>query len=200
MEIDIVGFDGIYTINDKGEVFSYKYNRIRKLKPQKASQSKKGYYQVRLHSKDVNKKVDKRIYGKLYYIHRLVWETFVGEIPKDKQIDHKDGDTTNNSVDNLQLLSPRKNMEKYNNKVHGKSLRYRRDEMIELYKKLGSYELVGEAIGVSYQRVYRVIKDIIHYKDKNGDYKTRRYSDIDDEYTKYDRRMFNTAPQRRKNK
>lgn len=190
MEIDIVGYDGQYTITKEGDVFSYKYRKKRKLKPQKASQSRKGYYQVRLFTGQGD------TMGKLYYVHRLVYETFVGDIPEDKQIDHKDGDTQNNNVDNLQVLTPRKNLLKYNIKKHGPSLRERRNELIELYKKLGSYELVGEAIGVSYQRVYRVIKDIIHYKDKDGNYKTRRYTDIDDEYTRYDRRKFNKAPKR----
>ncbi len=37
METDILGFDGKYTITDSGDVFSYCYNRKRKLKPQKAS-------------------------------------------------------------------------------------------------------------------------------------------------------------------
>lgn len=42
-------------------------------------------------------------------IHRFVWETFNGEIPKDKVINHKDGDKTNNSLDNLELISNKEN-------------------------------------------------------------------------------------------
>lgn len=39
------------------------------------------------------------------YIHRLVWEAFVGEIPKGYIVHHKDGNKQNNSLSNLKLLS-----------------------------------------------------------------------------------------------
>lgn len=39
------------------------------------------------------------------YIHRLVWEAFVGEIPKGYIIHHKDSNKQNNSLSNLQLVS-----------------------------------------------------------------------------------------------
>lgn len=35
-------------------------------------------------------------------VHTLVWETFVGEIEKGLQINHKDGNKLNNSLDNLE--------------------------------------------------------------------------------------------------
>ena len=194
MEIDILGFDGQYTITKEGDVFSYKYRKKRKLKPQKATQSRKGYFQVRLFTGQGD------TMGKLYYVHRLVYEMFKGEIPENKQIDHIDGNTSNNHVDNLQLLTPRKNMQKWNVKKHGPTLRTRRDEFIKLYKEFGTYEKVSEITGLSYQRIYRVIKDIVHYKDsKSGKWLTRRWSDIDDEYTRYDRRRNNIPPQWRNN-
>jgi len=40
---------------------------------------------------------------KHYYFHRLMWETFKGEIPEDKQINHLDGVKMNNHIDNLEL-------------------------------------------------------------------------------------------------
>ena len=39
------------------------------------------------------------------YIHRLVWETFVGEVPKGCIVHHKDGDYHNNAVSNLEIMS-----------------------------------------------------------------------------------------------
>jgi len=185
MEKQILGYKGKYTIDMEGNVYSYTWNRKKKLKPQKASQSKKGYFQVRL----FQPKGEGDVLGKLYYIHRLVWQTFKGNIPEGKQIDHIDSDTTNNNIDNLQVLTPRKNMDKFNLKKWGPTIRTRRDEFIELYEKLGSYQAVSDATGIAYQRIYRVIKDVIHYKDfETGKYKTRRYSNIDDKYTRGDRR------------
>ena len=75
-EIDIVNYDGYYTITKNGDVYSYKNKKKRKLKQQKATQSKKGYYQVRLFGTEGDKR------GKLCYVHRLMWLTFKGDIPK----------------------------------------------------------------------------------------------------------------------
>lgn len=183
-EIDIVGFDGQYTITTEGDVFSYKYKNKRKLKPQKASQSKKGYFQVRLFTGEGDK------LGTLYYIHRLVWETHVGPIPEDMQIDHIDTDTTNNTLNNLQLLSQRDNMIKYNVKRWGSPIRERRDEFIKLYEELGSYKEVSRATGISVNRLYRVIRDRVHYFDRTDNkFKTKRYNpSLNDKYTAGDRR------------
>lgn len=195
METDIINYDGVYTITPQGDIYSYKQKKKRKLKPQKASQSKKGYFQVRLFEVGGGD-----VMGKLQYVHRLVWETFKGDIPEGKQIDHIDGDTSNNSIDNLQVLTPRKNMDKYNRNKWGPTIRDRRDEFIKLYKELGTYKKVSETTGIAYQRIYRTIKDVIHYRDSaTGKYKTRRYSDIDDEFTNGgDRRRFNKPPQNKK--
>ena len=40
-------------------------------------------------------------------IHRLVYETFVGKIPKGYQIHHKDGNKQNNMLENLVMLTPK---------------------------------------------------------------------------------------------
>lgn len=38
--------------------------------------------------------------------HRMVWENHYGKIPEGMQIHHKDFDKTNNSIENLQLVTP----------------------------------------------------------------------------------------------
>jgi len=109
-ETEIIGYDGKYTIDKEGNVYSYAQTKKRKLKPQRASQSKKGYFQVRLHSKEVNVINSKgNQYGKLQYLHRLVWETYNGEIPEGMEIDHIDADTTNNKLSNLRVITQRQN-------------------------------------------------------------------------------------------
>lgn len=174
----IEGYNGLYEIDTEGNVYSHKQRKERKLKPQRASQSKKGYFQVRLFTKEYPK-------GKLQYVHRLVYETFVGEIPEGKEIDHINNDSTDNRLDNIQLLTRRENLTKFNEEKWGNSIRRRRDEFIQLYEKLGTYQKVAEATGLKIQRIYRVIKDVIHYKDfKDGKYKTRRFNpDLHDKWT-----------------
>ena len=49
------------------------------------------------------------IYGFTYYKHRFIYEYCFGEIPKDKEIDHCDRDTKNNSIFNLKLVSRSEN-------------------------------------------------------------------------------------------
>lgn len=44
-------------------------------------------------------------------IHRLVWETFKGEIPEGMVIDHIDGNRSNNSLSNLRLVTQSENMD-----------------------------------------------------------------------------------------
>lgn len=46
--------------------------------------------------------------------HRLVWELFRGPIPTHMTVDHIDNDRSNNSIDNLQLLTVEENAVKGN--------------------------------------------------------------------------------------
>lgn len=45
-------------------------------------------------------------------IHRIVWETFIGEIPEGYEIDHIDSNKENNALSNLQLLTHKENINK----------------------------------------------------------------------------------------
>ena len=165
-----------YSITEKGDVYSLKWAKKRKLKPQKASQSKKGYVQVRLYD-------DSGKLGKLQYVHRLVWQNFKGEIPDGLEIDHIDGNPRNNSLTNLQLLTRRGNLQKYNRKNQGILLRDNRDELIKDYEQLGTFEKVAEKWGVSHPAVFRVIRNRVHAK-VNGKYATRTYDEnINDKYS-----------------
>ena len=44
------------------------------------------------------------------YIHRIVYETFVGEIPPGYQIDHINTIKTDYRIENLRLVTPKENM------------------------------------------------------------------------------------------
>jgi hypothetical protein len=157
-----------YTINEQGEVFSTKWSKKRKLKPQKASQSKTGYVQVRLFNKEYPN-------GKLHYIHRLVYTHFISDIEPRLQIDHIDGDTLNNNVSNLQMMSGRENKQKYHRETQDVLLRDKRDKLIQDYQTLGTFKKVAEKWGVSLTAVNRVIRNRMHTKLPNGKYGTVVY-------------------------
>jgi hypothetical protein len=64
--------------------------------------------------------------GGQYYAHRVVWEAFMGEIPKGMEVDHINHDKQDNNLDNLRLVTPKQNkqnprtLEKYRQTNAGK--------------------------------------------------------------------------------
>lgn len=55
--------------------------------------------------------IDRRASGSCttWYAHRLVWEVIHGPVPKRMEVDHLDGDPSNNRLDNLQLVTGSEN-------------------------------------------------------------------------------------------
>ena len=89
-----------YLASKCGKILSLKWNKKRILK---LHTTKYGYLDFNIYE---NNK------GRHYYIHRFVYETFKGEIPKGKEIDHVDRDKKNNNIINLPLLSHLENIRK----------------------------------------------------------------------------------------
>lgn len=92
---DIKGYEGLYKVSNEGRVWSIKKNIL--LKPIDTH----GYYRVSLFKGGKYSKS---------FIHRLVYEAFVGEIPNEMQINHKDENRKNNCLWNLELLTPKENI------------------------------------------------------------------------------------------
>lgn len=89
---DIVGFEDLYEISNLGRVRSLIQVPSKIMSP---SHAKGDYVSVILC------KNKKRYYKK---VHRLVYETFRGEIYKDFEVHHIDGNKHNNRIDNLTAL------------------------------------------------------------------------------------------------
>ena len=106
---DILGFEGLYYISNKGEVNSYfrpSHNGIRSFPSKKILPfcNGTGYLQINL--------TNCLGHRSKYYLHRLVWETFNHKIPKSLEIDHLDNIKTNNHITNLVLSTRKQNMSK----------------------------------------------------------------------------------------
>ena len=56
-----------------------------------------------------------RKYG-INYLHIEVWKSYNGEIPDGYHVHHKDGNTLNNSIDNLELLPTKEHLSLHQNK------------------------------------------------------------------------------------
>lgn len=50
-----------------------------------------------------------KVNSKAYKVHRILWEMFYGKIPSKMQIDHIDGNRTNNDLTNLRLVTHKVN-------------------------------------------------------------------------------------------
>jgi DNA-binding transcriptional regulator YiaG len=100
----VPGYAGIYDISDDGQIARIATHGIepkkilRLLKPHKKPN---GYLATDL-------QVGQERYRS--YVHRLVYRAFRGEIPIGLEINHLDGDKSNNNLSNLELVTRSANM------------------------------------------------------------------------------------------
>jgi hypothetical protein len=53
-----------------------------------------------------------QLFGKFYSVHRVVWEMFNTVIPKGMQVDHINSNTSDNRIENLQLVTHKQNQQR----------------------------------------------------------------------------------------
>ena len=94
----IKGYEGLYEVSDKGRVRSLKSGKERILKPLRI---KTGYLQVQLLKNGEQK---------MYLVHRLVAQTFTPNPYNLQEVNHKDEDKDNNSVQNLEWCDRKYNI------------------------------------------------------------------------------------------
>ena len=156
---DIPEFEG-YQVSNLGRVKSL--SRFRKgknsslasvkekiLKPQVNSR----YYQVELCKNSIKKK---------YYVHRLVYEAFNGQIPEGLQVNHINEIKTDNRLENLNLMTAKENSnwgtrnerrvkKQINGKCSKSVLQY--DLQDNLIKEFPSLMQVYRELGFSYGHI-----------------------------------------------
>ena len=103
---DIKGFEGLYRVSNLGQVKSLERmdargNRLLKEKILKPGINQYGYYLVCLHKQSTQKN---------YYIHRLVFEAFNGQIPENMQVNHINEIKADNRLSNLNLMTRKENI------------------------------------------------------------------------------------------
>ena len=85
-------YDKMYYISEDGEVYSLYSKKILE-----QAIDKDGYPRVDIHSKHIK-------------IHKLVYLTWIGEIPQGLQINHKDDNKMNNHYSNLYVGTQKQNI------------------------------------------------------------------------------------------
>lgn len=89
-----------YYCDDCGNIYSDYSQKI--LKPLLRGKGAKTYYHVDMNFGKGQKHIP---------IHKIVYETWVGEIPKGKLVLHKDDDQLNNNINNLYLGNQKENIQ-----------------------------------------------------------------------------------------
>lgn len=110
----IKGFDKRYRITPRGEIYSIKNNRKMKLhkKPD-------GYMRITFC-------VDRK--KTHIYVHQLVAIHFIDNSNNKKFVNHKDGNKSNNNLENLEWVTPKENMQHYHEVLCKKASSPKRDE------------------------------------------------------------------------
>lgn len=93
---DVLGFEGRFQISNKGVLKNIQTNKILK-----QHVSKKGYATIAT-----------KVNGKNYCfrVHRLVAIAFIDNVENKSEVNHKDSDKLNNSIDNLEWVTPKENI------------------------------------------------------------------------------------------
>ena len=126
---DIVGYEGKYQVSNLGNVKSLNYKRSGKEKLLVPYQTANGYMTISLWNNNR---------GHTEYIHRLVAKAFIDNPDNLPEVNHKDENKQNNSVENLEWCDSKYNMN-YGEGAHKKSA--------ENHKKpIYQYDLQGNFI------------------------------------------------------
>lgn len=117
----VKGYEGRYLVSTKGQVYSIISEKL--LKPQK---TEKGYFVVEL--RGGNKRKVKKI-------HRLVAEAFLENPFSRTEINHKDGNKQNNTVENLEWSTRSENL------IHAYSsgLKKQKTKAVDMFTVYGEF-------------------------------------------------------------
>lgn len=121
---DIEGYEGDYQVSNFGRVKSLKFGKELILKPVITT---KKYLQVNLCKNKIRK---------VYHIHRLVAQAFISNPNSLPQVNHKDENPSNNSVENLEWCDCKYNI---NFGTHNQRSAEKRSKPVLQYTKSGDF-------------------------------------------------------------
>lgn len=90
------GYEDLYKVSNLGRVWSLRNNKERR-----SGAIKAGYRFIPLNNKGAVRN---------HFVHRIVADAFLGPLPHKSEINHKDGDKTNNHLPNLEVVTRSENL------------------------------------------------------------------------------------------
>ena len=165
---EIDGYNGRYQVSNLGRVKSFFDKEARILKANKVAE---GYLRVSLRKDSM---------AKNHYVHRLVAKAFIPNPGNKPQVNHIDGDKTNNRVENLEWMTGEENinhafklgLSKIPRGSKNPSSKLTPDQVREIrriYVK-GSYKFGVVALAKRFKVSQETIRDIV---------KGRSYTDVE---------------------
>ena len=111
-----------------------------------------GYLQFSIYNKNLKK-------TKTFFQHRFVYEVIKGKIPSHFEIDHVNGNKTDNRIKNLQLLTHQQNIEKSKNKpIISSNIKTGEKRIFDSIKK------TGIELGISSSNICKICRNKKSYK------------------------------------
>lgn len=161
---DVNGYEGLYMVSNYGRVLSLsrkvnqgKYGKTRSLEEKllRAIDNGRGYLVVGL--RDHNKR-------KNFYIHRLVAEHFIPNCCDGEYVNHKDFDTHNNRVDNLEWCTQKQNVRYSAHKMRHSHKSWKSSATGEkyIYHRYGGFRL---CIRGKIDKVFPTLEDAIRARE-----------------------------------
>ena len=152
----IPGFEQRYAISRAGEVLEIATKRRLNIRPKPD-----GYYWLTLRENGKYKN---------FYIHRLVAQTFIPEVPGKTQVNHKNGIKSDNRVENLEWVSPGENSRHRYYILGNKPLNKPQKAVrcIELKRDFESVGVAGRSMGISSNCIAKVARGNTPNKTAGG--------------------------------
>jgi hypothetical protein len=96
-------------------------------------------------------------------VHRLVWETFMGEIPEGYEIDHINADPSDNRLNNLRLVTHTQNIRLSKKRTDYTRKKFSIEEKAiakTLYKKGFTRYVIAKCLNRNWYSVHRILNPL----------------------------------------